>query len=181
MALPKATVLIVLTFLLGCGRTVDRSGTTSLSPSSAGLPGPVKSEPAKPSQPSIYDEAADGSQQIADALVVAEAEHKRVLLQFGANWCGWCHRLHDLFVSDRVIAAHLAANYVVVLIDVNGGRNKDIDDKYGNPSHFGLPAIVVLDDQGNLLTTKDSDELEEGDHHSPEKVMEFLKAWAPAS
>ena len=39
--------------------------------------------------------ATDGGETIA--LVVAMKEDKRVLLQFGANWCGWCHRLHKLF------------------------------------------------------------------------------------
>lgn len=178
MKLSKATAWIVLASVVGCGRTADQAGTTSLSKASPERPVPNEAEAAKPSRSPIYDEAADGSQQVADALVVAEREHKRVLLQFGANWCGWCHRLHKLFANDREIAAQLAANYIVVLIDVNGGHNQDIDEKYGNPSDLGLPAIVVLDEKGNLLTTKDSAELEEGDHHSPEKVMDFLKTWA---
>jgi hypothetical protein len=44
---------------------------------------------------------------------------------------------------------------------------------------FGLPVIVVLDAEGKQLTTKNSGELEESDHHNPEKVMAFLKDWAP--
>ena len=51
---------------------------------------------ATASRPPIYDEKADGSQQIAGALEAAKKENKRVLLQFGANWCIWCHRLHNL-------------------------------------------------------------------------------------
>ena len=61
----------------------------------------------KASRPAIYDESADGAKQIADALVVAKKENKRVLLQFGANWCGWCHKLHKLFESDTAIAVRL--------------------------------------------------------------------------
>src|SRR5271157_4027090 len=37
------------------------------------------------------------------ALDVAAREHKHVLLQFGANWCGWCHKLHTLFDTDKQI------------------------------------------------------------------------------
>ena len=58
---------------------------------------------AKASRPPIYDEKADGAKQIADALAVAKKENKRVLLQFGANWCGWCHKLHKLCQSDANI------------------------------------------------------------------------------
>jgi len=129
--------------------------------------------------PPIYDESADGSKQIADALALAGKDGKRVLLQFGANWCPWCHKLHALFDSDKDIAALLKRDYVVVLIDVNKGHNGQTDAKYGKPTKLGLPVIVVLDADGKQLTTKDSGELEEGKHHSPEKVLAFLKKWSP--
>ena len=34
----------------------------------------------------LYDTAADGNKQIADALKAAKAENKRIILKFGANW-----------------------------------------------------------------------------------------------
>ena len=131
------------------------------------------------SQENIYDETADGVQQIADALAIAEGKHQRVLLQFGANWCGWCRKLHTLFETDKEIANKIDAEYIVVLIDVNNDHNKEMNEKYGRPTRFGLPAIVILDGEGNQLTTKDSAELEEGDHHSPAKVLAFLEEWSP--
>jgi len=129
-------------------------------------------------RPNIYDESADPSKQIAEALALAKKEQKQVLLQFGANWCVWCHRLHQICETDHGIAEKLKSDYVVVLVDVNKGHNKDIDSKYGRPTQFGLPALVVLDASGKQLTTQDSGKLEEGDHHSPEKVMAFLKEWS---
>src|ERR1019366_1234842 len=134
--------------------------------------------PAKPSRPAMYDENADGAKQIADALAVAKKENKRVLLQFGANWCGWCHKLHKLCQTDAEIAAKLKESFVVVLVDVNQGHNGDINKKYGNPAGFGLPAIVILDADGRALTTQDSGKLEQGDHHDPKKVLAFLDEWA---
>jgi thiol:disulfide interchange protein len=133
----------------------------------------------KVARPKIYDESADGKKQIAAALTVAQRDHKHVLLQFGANWCGWCHRLHQLCASDRGIAKKLEDDYVVVLVDVNEEHNKDVDTKYGHPTRFGLPVLVVLDADGKPLTTQDTGKLEEGDHHSPEKVLAFLKEWSP--
>lgn len=37
-------------------------------------------------KPKLYDTAADGKQQIADALKIAKTEGKRIILKFGANW-----------------------------------------------------------------------------------------------
>jgi thiol:disulfide interchange protein len=146
----------------------------------AGWPARTLADDApKAARPKIYDEAADGSKQIAEALAAAKKENKRVLLQFGANWCGWCHKLHKLFESDKTIGDKLKSDFVVVLVDVNKDHNKDINKQYGNPTRFGLPVIVVLDVDGKQLTTKNTSELEEGDHHVPEKVLAFLKEWAP--
>jgi thiol:disulfide interchange protein len=132
----------------------------------------------KTPRPVIYDEGADGEKQITEALSLARKENKKVLLQFGANWCGWCHKLHQLCESDTAIAAKLKADYLVVLVDVNKGHNGDINRKYGNPTRFGLPAIVVLDSDGRALITQDTGELEAGDHHDPTKLLAFLNKWA---
>jgi thiol:disulfide interchange protein len=135
-------------------------------------------EAPKGGRSEIYDESLSGSKQIADALVLAKKGNKRILLQFGANWCGWCHKLHKLLASDKDIAEKLKADYVVLLIDVNKGHNADLVTKY-QVEKLGLPCIVILDSEGKHLTTKNTAELEEGDHHSPAKVIAFLKAWSP--
>ena len=135
--------------------------------------------PAKPTRPAIYDEAADGDKQVEEALAKAKQEDKRVLLMFGANWCGWCHKLHKLFESDAQIATKLKEAYVVVMIDVNKNHNANLNQRYGNPTRFGLPVLVVLDAAGKALTTQDTGKLEAGDHHDPAKVMAFLRQWWP--
>jgi thiol:disulfide interchange protein len=136
-------------------------------------------EPPKAKQPKIYDEVADGGRQVAVALAQGRKENKRVLLQFGANWCPWCHKLHQLFQTDKPVAEQLKAGYIVVMLDVNLGHNKNVVKRYGDPIRFGLPVLVVLDAEGRHLTTKNTAELEEGDHHSPAKVLAFLEQWAP--
>jgi len=149
---------------------------------SVALTGAVRAgDPPSVAKPAIYDESADGSKQIAEALALAGRDSRRVLLQFGANWCPWCHKLHSLFETDQDIAARLKSDYVVVLIDVNKGHNGQVDAKYGHPTRLGLPVVVILDADGKQLTTKNTGELEEGNHHSPAKVLAFLDKWSPKS
>lgn len=125
----------------------------------------------------IYDESLDGSKQIDQALAQARKENKRVLIQFGANWCGWCHKLHTLLQTHQAVANKMKSDYVLVLVDVNKEHNKRVIGGYKAAQH-GLPVIVVLDADGKQLTTKDTGELEEGDHHDPQKVLAFLDQWA---
>ena len=141
-------------------------------------PSPLSAaDPPKENRPALYNESLDGAQQIADALVVAKKENKRVLVQFGANWCGWCHKLHRLFETDKEVSEELKTHYVLIQVDVNKGHNQDLVKKYG-AERMGLPSLVVLDSAGKHLTTKNTAELEEADHHDPAKVMTFLMHWA---
>src|SRR5262249_18967464 len=78
-----------------------------------GKPG---SGPAK--RASIYDKAADAQVQVAKAVERAKRGDKRVLLMFGGDWCGWCHKLHDLFETNREVAQILSNEYELVTIDL---------------------------------------------------------------
>jgi len=137
---------------------------------------------SNPTRPAIYDTKADGEKQIADALKIAASGNKRVLLQFGANWCVWCHRLHGLLKEDARVEAKLKESYELVLIDVDtvDGKqhNEKVDAKYGNPMKLGLPVLVVLDSDGKQLTTQSTEVFEVEDHHDPVKILAFLEKWA---
>jgi len=85
--------------------------------------------------------------------------------------------LSSLLKTNVEIARIVKENYVIVLIDVDKGHNADVVQKYGNPTQFGLPVIVVLDSDGKQLTTQDTGQLEQGDHHDPAKVIAFLQKW----
>jgi len=144
----------------------------------------LRADPEYPRMgPDIYDVRADGSAQVAAALTRAAAEHKRVILDFGANWCIWCRRLHSTIERDPAVSRALERDFVVVMVDVNTRngprRNADVNERYGNPVRHGIPVLVVLGSDGKQLATKDTGELEEGDGHSPAKIAAFLAAWAP--
>ena len=136
--------------------------------------------------PDIYDVAADGSALIHAAQEQARAGHRRVLLDFGANWCPWCHALHRLFTTDEPVRRVLADRYIVVMIDVNRrhgvARNAAVNAQFGDPVRFGLPVLVVIDADGHPLVTQETGALEKGDGtvaHDPAKVLAFLEKWAP--
>jgi len=138
--------------------------------------------PASPdySHDRIYDESADGAAQVAAALARAKAEHKRVLLDFGANWCVWCHMLHAFLSSDPPVKAVLAEHYLVVLVDVNKEHNSATVQKYGFPTDLGLPVVLVLNADGQPLVTQGNDGFVNADtgEYESARVLAFLKKWA---
>jgi thiol:disulfide interchange protein len=140
---------------------------------------------AKPKLPPIYDTQSDGAKLIADTLVIAQREHKRVLVEFGANWCIWCHRLHELLTTNPEIAPYFNAHFLLVLVDVNDRngkpRNEAVIQQYGEPTKEGLPGLVVLETDGQQLKTQYTAEFESGDRYDNAKVLSFLKEWTSRS
>ena len=147
----------------------------------------LRAAPEYPNRgPDIYDPQADGFNLIDAALKQARIDNKRVLLDFGANWCPWCHLLHQVFTADDAVRRKLAAGYVVVMIDVNKrqgpARNAAVNEKYGNPITAGLPVLVVLDAGGRPLVTQETGAFEKSgqiEADDPAKVLAFLEQWAP--
>jgi len=139
-------------------------------------------KPDKPAKPPIYDEQADAHQQIAAALQRAHKENRRVLIQWGGNWCGWCHLLHELCASDKDIQHELQYEYDVVLVDIGRfDKHMDIAQSYGaDLKGTGVPYLTVLDADGHPLANQETGALEaqgaEKPGHDPAKVLEFLRA-----
>lgn len=136
--------------------------------------------------PDIYDTHADGEKLVGDALAQARTTHRRVLVDFGANWCIWCRRLHQTFTTNPEVRHALDQSYVLVMVDVNrrndAHRNRAITDRYDDPmgNGHGIPVLVVLDADGKALVTQDTGALENGkDGHDPVKILAFLDRWAP--
>jgi thiol:disulfide interchange protein len=128
----------------------------------------------------IYDEQADARAVLASYQARAKAENRRLLLDFGANWCIWCRRLDNMFKTDPGVAELLINKYLVINIDVGKfDKNLDLASGYGaDLKSMGVPVLVILDQDGKVLTVKNTGELEEGKAHSSEKVVEFLKKYA---
>ena len=61
----------------------------------------------------VYSDTADAKAEIRQALATATREHKRVLLDFGGNWCGDCQVLH-IYLHDPGNASLLQNNFVLV-------------------------------------------------------------------
>lgn len=127
----------------------------------------------------IYPAPARAADDIAAALRRAQAEHKRVLLDFGGNWCYDCHVL-DLAFRHSSLTPLLDSNYVVVEINVGEfNQNLDLARKYQVPLQKGVPALAVLDSAGRLLTSQQHGEFEAARALAPEVLVQFLNQWKP--
>ena len=133
-----------------------------------------------PSARTIYPAPEQAKGDIAAALKTAAREHKRVLLDFGGNWCGDCIVL-DMYMHNEQNRPLLEANYVVVHVNVGHlDENLDIAEKYQVPVTHGVPEVAVLSETGKLLYSSRTKELELAVQKSDvAAVTRFLVQWKP--
>jgi len=130
----------------------------------------------------IYNPKADAAKDIANAVMLAKAQHKFVLIQAGGNWCSWCLRFNKFVTTDPQLDSMLEANFIFYHLNYSKENMNDaVFAKYGYPQRFGFPVFIILDGNGNRLNTQNSEYLEEGKGYNKDKVMEFLKGWSPAA
>jgi thiol:disulfide interchange protein len=127
----------------------------------------------------IYPEDRHAIAAVDAALVKAKAENKRVILDFGGNWCPDCHVL-DIYFHQAPNDQLLHDNFI--LVDVNIGRydmNTDVAEKYGVPIHNGVPALSVLSPNGKVLHAQTAGEFRDMRHMEAASVTDFLNEWKP--
>lgn len=123
--------------------------------------------------PGIDTAAAD----LKAALAQAQGEHKRVIVDFGGDWCPDCQVLNIYFHQSP--NAELLAKYFV-RVNINVGRlnaNQDLAAKYGVPLK-GVPALAVLEGDGKVVYAQNK-EFSDMRHLDSAALTDFLNKWKP--
>ena len=130
------------------------------------------------SQAPVLYPPGDAAKQIESALASARKDGKRVLLDFGADWCPDCRVLGNLF-EEPAVAALADRNFHVIRIDVGRrDKNGDLAAKYQATSADWIPAIVVLDPDGSPVAVTD-DRVRVTRRTTAAELAALLKEWAP--
>jgi ketosteroid isomerase-like protein len=142
---------------------------------------PVRTLP-QPAAPNVklYSEPREAEAELKAGLAKAAAEHKRVLVVFGGNWCYDCHVLDTTFHS-KDFAPLVNANYVVVHINIGdeGKDNNDLAARLGVALDKGVPSLGVLEPDGKVVYAQKNGEFEATEKIGPEDIRAFLEKWKP--
>jgi protein disulfide-isomerase len=125
--------------------------------------------------PMPYDEHADAAADVRQALSAAQAQHKQVLLVFGANWCPDCRELDKaLHGSSQSL---IQGRFEVVKVDVgNFDKNLELASQYGDPIKKGIPAAVVLSADNHIEYSTKGGELANARRMGEQGIYDFLSS-----
>ena len=126
----------------------------------------------------VYDEKADGSKQIDQAITQAQKENKYIFAMVGGNWCKWCLMFNEFTQTNQNVKKTLADNFIFIHINYSkANKNEASMKRLGYPQRFGFPVFVILNENGDRIHTQHSAYLEQGEGYSEKEVISFLNLW----
>jgi hypothetical protein len=128
---------------------------------------------------SSYDPKRDPAKDLEMAKTQAKKENKRILLDVGGDWCYWCKALDKFYAEHTDLRDMRDQNFVLMKVNMSSlNENYAFLSKY--PNIPGYPWIFVLDADGNLVKSEDTNGLEDGAKgYSAKAIKEFLAANKP--
>ena len=183
------SLLAVLTS--ACG-TASTSVVNRLTPQAATqVPTLVPAETESPTQETVdipelsnstlvdvYDPSRNPAEDLQQAILIAQSQNKRIMLELGGDWCIWCKFMDEFYTTHNEILQFRADHYVLVKVNVS---DQNMNEKFLSqfPAAAGYPHIYILESDGTFLHSQDTVELENGvDSYVPEVFMAFLQKWA---
>jgi hypothetical protein len=129
----------------------------------------------------VYDPFADAGTDVVAALKTATESKKRVLIEFGANWCPGCRDHCAVLKENSDVSAALNKSIALVLVDIDADSGQLIHEKYvPKRQRHSIPNLAVLDSGGKVLKNDDATAFEDGDDYDVSKVKTFLAEWSPS-
>lgn len=121
----------------------------------------------------------EARRRIARAVERARAEGRRVLVVFGADWCPDA-KAFEQSLQHPVVAPLVAMGLEVVRLDVgNRDRLTQIAAAWDIDYAAGIPAVVVLDADGEVVTATRHGELRTARTLSPIQIATHVHRWLP--
>jgi len=120
-----------------------------------------------------YDETADAHAAVAAAFAQARQTNRKVLLDFGGNWCPDCRMLAGV-LEDPQVKQWTADKFIIVMIDVGRfTKNLDIAAHWGVKVH-AAPTVLMVTPDGKLLNGDDPFGLADARSLSTQAAVDLL-------
>lgn len=122
---------------------------------------------------SKFDATRDASADVAQAVALARAQGKRVIVDVGGEWCTWCHILHRFIAAHDDVRSLIESDFIWVKVNYSpSNKNERLLSAWTKVN--GYPHLFVLDGEGQVIRSQATAELESGNNYDKAKVLAFL-------
>lgn len=126
-----------------------------------------------------FDPTRNAAADLQAAITKATKANKRIILDVGGEWCGWCQFLDYYLIKNKDLAKIVDENFVWLKVNMSlENENKKFLSKY--PEIKNYPHLFVLEKDGTFLHSQDTSELKDRFSFNKQSFTEFLTKWSPA-
>jgi len=180
----RVVAMVAAAVLGGCSATplaapsVVPAARTTVAPTHPPTAPPSIRSAGLPAADYLYDPTVDARAEVEAAFAAAKTSGKRVLIDYGADWCPDCHSL-AAFMDGSAGVALIDRAFEVVKVDVGfWDHNLDVAGEYGDAIAKGIPAVVVYTADGKLIGSSADGSLANARAMTEAAVLGELAAWA---
>ena len=129
--------------------------------------------------PEKFEPARDAVADVQQAIALAQAQRKMVLVDVGGEWCSWCHVFDRFVARSPEVQKAIQERYILLKVNYSPqNRNQALLSQW--PRAQGYPHFYVLDAGGRVIASQASAELEAARDYDEAQVLAFLRRHALA-
>jgi thiol-disulfide isomerase/thioredoxin len=125
--------------------------------------------------PHIYDDTNVTMAMVDQAVQTAKSQHKFLMVEFGANWCGDCIALARHLEQGQT-RDYFRDHFVILKVNVGQfDRNLDLAKTLGVDVSKGIPTAAFFDPDGKRVGATNKGELEPAAKYGARQICGFLR------
>ena len=131
--------------------------------------------------PLPYDEKVVDSLQLDKFIDLSISKGKQPVVIFGGNWCPDC-RILEGTLAMPTIKKFLQQHYQVMHIDIGRyDRNMDLMDHLNIESKKGVPRVVILDLEKNIMNSSTSSEWTTARDRKQQEIYNYFQKFVSSN
>jgi len=131
---------------------------------------------ALPAYSRVYDASRNPNADGRAALALAKETQRKVLIEVGGDWCGWCHVLDRFIKNHSEVEKRLHETFVVLKVNISN-ENDNAEFMRAFPPAQGYPHMYITDSSGTILHSQDTSEFRENKKYSEKRFKIFFDRW----
>ena len=131
--------------------------------------------------PLPYDEKVVDSLQLDEFIDLSISRGKQPVVIFGGNWCPDC-RILEGTLAMPTIKKFLQQHYQVMHIDIGRyDRNMELMDHLNIESKKGVPRVVILDLEKNIMNSSTSSEWTTARDRKQQEIYNYFQKFVSSN
>ncbi len=125
----------------------------------------------------LFDRNVNFEAQLENALREAKETGKRIIVEFGGDWCSWSVKMCKVLESAK-FKSLLQERFIFLRCYAGHDGECHYPEHLEFPNFSAIPFFVLLNENGEIIASQSTETFEWFRFYKKYKIYSFLKSWA---